>query len=152
MNNVFFVGAKVINALLYEIVSDHLVVWRAQVVRCTSLIRSLREGNRALVVREGGGPELRRMVAKLFGALFLLSCILWAIELCFGLAFLAVLSTRLPCGGGSRIIGGISMESGGFERSWCLPLTSAIEWVIFLSLVHGNGFMKCWCASELSVP
>lgn len=151
MDNVIFVGAKVINSLLYHIVSGHLVVWRAQVVRCTSLIRSLREGNRALVVREGGGPEVRRMVARLFGGLFLLSYVLWVIELCFGLAFLAVLSTRLPCGGGSRIIGGMSMESCGFERS-CLILISVIEWVTFLSLVHGNGFMKCWCASELSVP
>lgn len=140
---------KIINTLLYQIISSHLVVWRAQVVRCISLIRSLREGNRALVVREGGGPELRRIVARLFGALFLLSCAICTIELCFELVFLAV-SSRLPCGGGSRIIGGIS-ESCRFGRS-CLTLASTIEWVIFLSLVHGNGFMKCWCISELSMP
>lgn len=141
-------GTKIINTLLYQIISSHLVVCRAQAVRCISLIRSLREGNRALVVREGGGPEVRRIVARLFGGLFLLSCAFWTIELCFRLAFLAVSSMRLPCGGGSRIIGGIS-ESCRFGRS-CLTLASAIEWVIFLS--HGNGFMKCWCTSELSVP
>lgn len=64
-------------ALLYWTVSRHLVVWRAQVVRCISLIRSLREGSRALVVREGGGPVDRRMVARPFGfcKLFLLSCV-----------------------------------------------------------------------------
>lgn len=125
----------------------YLVVCLAHVVLCTSDISSFLGGKRALVVRDGGGPGVLKMVAKFFWLCGLFLFDPWPFGFSLAGICLAMISERLPCGGGSSTIGGIS--SCRLIRS-CLPFVSWTKWAELLSAEQGRGLMNVVFGSVFS--